>query len=214
MGEEMRIRSASNQAYPFKWLDEVVEVTLNPDQTEVLQLTSPQLKTIELQFKTESRRILTELKSRTFFLFSSKKQRSLVFEYTHALRLLKQQAALNLSLYPQNSPLSITGEIVVIELNKLSDQLLKRYGRYLSKSEEKDEEGLPADISMFKVLCALSVDQLGLILKAADDTRLIVSRSISLVFRTIVPFLSTNKKRHISWNSMRSSTYHPEESDK
>ena len=64
-----------------------------------------------------------------------------------------------------------------------------------------------------KLRCRLSVDQLGLILKAADDTRLISSPSLSLVFKAVVPYLSTERKKDLSWDSMRSSTYHPEQSD-
>jgi hypothetical protein len=66
----------------------------------------------------------------------------------------------------------------------------------------------------FQVLCTLSVDQLGISLKAADDVKLLLSRSLSLIFKTIVPFLSTDQKKEISWESMRSSSYHPERTDR
>jgi hypothetical protein len=43
---------------------------------------------------------------------------------------------------------------------------------------------------------------------------LIEARSLSLVYQTIVPFLATKNKQELSWDAMRSSTYHPEEIDK
>ena len=65
-----------------------------------------------------------------------------------------------------------------------------------------------------KLLCALSVDQLALILKSADDSRIIVSRSLNMVFKTIVPFLSTAHQKDISYDSMRSKSYVAEDRDK
>lgn len=65
-----------------------------------------------------------------------------------------------------------------------------------------------------KLLCALSVDQLALILKAADDSRIIISKSLNLIFKRIVPFLSTGHQEDISYDSMRSKSYVAEERDK
>ncbi|MDB4921835.1 hypothetical protein [Mucilaginibacter sp.] len=205
----------SKQTYPFTWLEEVVEVTLNPDQTNIAQLPAAQIELIRSQLKTENRNILYSLKTQTFFLCSQKKQKILLRQYARALEFLKDQAMVNFSAYPGNSPLFETGERIIMELEQLQNQLVKRYGRHISDEDGKDRMLRSKNSSAgFKVLCKLSVDQMGLILKAADDTRLIMSRSISLVFRSIVPFLSTSQKKDISWNSMRSSTYHPEEADK
>lgn len=65
-----------------------------------------------------------------------------------------------------------------------------------------------------KLLCALSVDQLALILKSADDSRIIVSRSLNMIFKTIVPHLSTPHQENISCDSMRSKSYTAEDRDK
>jgi hypothetical protein len=65
-----------------------------------------------------------------------------------------------------------------------------------------------------KLLCKLSADQIGVILKAADDTKLLLASSLSVVFRSIVPFLSTDKIKNLSWDSMRKRTYHIEQIDK
>ena len=79
-----------------------------------------------------------------------------------------------------------------------------------SKTEERQQEWKDS----YKLLCSLSEDQLGIILKAADDLQIIISRSLSNVFNQIVPFLSTPYKKELSADSMRSHTYNIEEKDK
>ena len=65
-----------------------------------------------------------------------------------------------------------------------------------------------------KVLCVLSTDQTGLILRASDELRILKARSMNQVFKTIVPYLSTDHKEHLSYDSMRSKSYSAEERDK
>lgn len=65
-----------------------------------------------------------------------------------------------------------------------------------------------------KVECDLSVDQLGLILRAADEVRILKAKSMNLVFQTIVPHLSTPLKKDLSYQSMRSKSYNAEDRDK
>lgn len=65
-----------------------------------------------------------------------------------------------------------------------------------------------------KVECVLSTDQMGLILRAGDEARILKARSLNCVFKTIVPYLSSSQKKDLSYNSMRSKSYNPEERDK
>jgi len=65
-----------------------------------------------------------------------------------------------------------------------------------------------------KVLCMLSTDQMGLILRASDELRILVAKSMSQVFKTIVPNLSTPYKEDLSYDGMRSKSYVAEERDK
>lgn len=65
-----------------------------------------------------------------------------------------------------------------------------------------------------KVECALSIDQMGLILRAGDEARILRARSLNCVFKTIVPYLSSSHKKDLSYNSMRSKSYTPEDRDK
>lgn len=65
-----------------------------------------------------------------------------------------------------------------------------------------------------KLLCILSVDQMALVLRSADDLKIIMARSLNSVFKTIVPHLSTPYQENISWDSMRSKSYNAETRDK
>lgn len=65
-----------------------------------------------------------------------------------------------------------------------------------------------------KVLCTLSTDQTALILRAATELRVLKSRSLNAMFKTIVPHLSTPHKENLSYDSVRSKSYVAEERDK
>lgn len=65
-----------------------------------------------------------------------------------------------------------------------------------------------------KLRCSLSSDQTGLILRAADELRILVARSMTEVFRSIVPYLATPHNDNLSYNGMRSKSYVAEEKDK
>lgn len=65
-----------------------------------------------------------------------------------------------------------------------------------------------------KLLCVLSVDQMALLLRSADDLKIVMARSLNSVFKTIVPYLSTPYQESISYDSMRSKSYAAEQRDK
>jgi hypothetical protein len=137
-----------------------------------------------------------------------------VIQYELSLRCLKEQAISNLAAFPDEQPVAATTELVLIQVETLNKRLHQRFSGYLTDDGHLSEiKNVPIENPLFKILCPLSVDQMGIILKAADEIKLIVSRSISLVFRSIAPFLSSEKTKEISWNSMRSSTYHMERED-
>ncbi|MBD1362543.1 hypothetical protein IDJ77_01860 [Mucilaginibacter sp. ZT4R22] len=202
------------QGYPYAWLDEVIEVTLNPKKANVSELGIQQLLSIESKFDQELQNVLRNLKSVTFYLFSPKKIKAIVTHFYDSLRLLEQQAMENLAGYDDNQPLAAIGENLVLSLQNTAAALKKRYGKYVIDKFTEDLVTPKQPIVISKILCKLSVDQIGIILKAADDAKLIIASSISVIFRSIVPFLSTENMKNISWNSMRKSTYHIEQIDK
>jgi len=192
------------QAYPYAWLDEVVEVTLNPEKTKVTELQFQQLESIESKFDQELQAVLKDLKTNTFCLFSSKKIKAVVSQYYDSLLL---------AAYPDDHPLATTGENIIFYIQNMGIAFKKRYGKYITPAGP--ETGMhPKAAVISKILCKLSADQIGVILKAADDTKLLLASSLSVVFRSIVPFLSTDKIKNLSWDSMRKRTYHIEQIDK
>lgn len=208
------LNKSNNKGYPYAWLDEVIEITLNPEKTNVLNLEIQQLEFIESKFDIELQGVLNDLKISTFYLFSSKKIRSTVAHYYESLQMLEEQALNNLAGYPSDHPLTSTGENLIIYIQNTGNAFKKRYGKYLSETTLNAGRNSKTPIVISKIMCRLSVDQLGIILRAADESKLIVASSISLIFRSIVPYLSTPKVKNISWNSMRKSTYQIEQSDK
>ncbi|MCD0472499.1 hypothetical protein [Flavobacterium sp. JAS] len=65
-----------------------------------------------------------------------------------------------------------------------------------------------------KVECILSTDQMALVIRAADESRIIKAKSMNYIFKTIVPHLSTPQKKDLSYDAMRSKSYVAEERDK
>ena len=60
----------------------------------------------------------------------------------------------------------------------------------------------------------LSVDQIGLIARAADDARLLNGRSFNKICEELAPCIATAEKAKVSPNSLRSNAYLAEYSDK
>lgn len=116
-----------------------------------------------------------------------------------------------------NADLFLNGDVqpitVVVE-NWLRNEIeyyekLQERSRAVSGQESTGDAGYEN-----KVECDLSADQIGIILRAADEARVVKSRSMSLVFQRIVPHLSTAFKRELSYQSVRSKSYNAEETDK
>jgi len=91
--------------------------------------------------------------------------------------------------------------------------------------EKKLELSIKADVHVIsndtenadkdpKIECDLSADQLALILRAADESRIVKARSMNYFFRMIIPYLSTPFKKELSYKSVRSKSYNAEDRDK
>jgi hypothetical protein len=206
----MSKRLTNENNYPFYWLDELAEVTLNADKTPIGDVGPEELQAIRERLPEEFSRISACLKNQAFCLYSTDHLKVVAGHYDQAIRVLQQQVQINLAQYPERGPLRETTQMLLDGLHELYQNIHQRYSNYLSENPP----GNPGDEALFKVLCRLSVDQVAIILKAADDIKLLVSRSFSLVLRRIIPFLSTERLKDFSWKSARSSTYKMEGSDK
>ena len=79
---------------------------------------------------------------------------------------------------------------------------------------KESKEGLTPHKVLPKTLIDLSVDQLGLITRAADDARLILGKSFSKICNDLAPHIATPETNRISSHSLRSNAYLAENSDK
>ncbi|TLV01339.1 hypothetical protein [Dyadobacter luticola] len=86
-------------------------------------------------------------------------------------------------------------------LSELGEKAPKTGKRYERKTSDK-------------VLCNLTVDQLSLFFKAADLSNIISARSLSAIFQSVAPHLSTPHRSDISHSSLRVKSYSAEERDK
>jgi hypothetical protein len=77
----------------------------------------------------------------------------------------------------------------------------------------KQLDGITKEVEN-KIECVLSTDQMGLILRATDESRILKAKSMTQIFKTIVPHLSTPYKKDLSYQSVRSKSYNAEERDK
>jgi hypothetical protein len=199
--------------YPFAWLDEVTEFTLNPERQSANKLQAEDIHELQGKFESEVHQVLNSLKTQTFWIISEKRKKAVLQQYLHSLRLLQQQAVNNQQNYPAGSLLKAAGNAIISYLDELSRAIERRYHAHLPGVLFPNVDP-PPDPELIKIICKLSIDQIGIILKAADDTKLIIARSLSQVFKSIVPYLSTGSKTSLSWDSMRSNSYHPEKRDK
>jgi hypothetical protein len=203
-------RIVNKQPYPFTWLDEVVEHTLNPEKANLQNINSIDLEELGQRLPAEFKRISLCLKNQAFSLYSIDQIKVVAGQYDQAIRLLQAKLKINLAQYPKTGPLHETSQLLLHNLNEFYQSIHQRYQIYGSEYSADNIQPQP----FYKVLCYLSVDQIAIILKAADDIKLVVMRSFSQVLKSIVPFLSTERYEDFSWKSARSSTYKMEDRDK
>lgn len=83
-----------------------------------------------------------------------------------------------------------------------------------TKTKEQESNGNAVVKPEQKIEWALSADQIALIVRAADDTRIIKAKSKSAVFKLVVPYIRTRYTESLSPSATRTSAYHAEQSDK
>jgi len=206
----MKDNKLQENEYPFTWLDHVVEVSLNPDKILLTELGDKEIISIKEKLPSEFIMINERLRKQGFYIYKTAQLKVLAGRYDQTIRLLQQKMKINLAQFSKDSLLWDTGSMLLAYLDELNQSVMERYKPYLLPSMPVDNSGPHA----IKVLCKLSVDQIGILLKAADHMQLLVARSFSQVLKSIVPYLSTERFTDVSWKSARSSVYKMEESDK
>lgn len=133
---------------------------------------------------------------------------SLHFHYKEFRQMQYHQRMI---LYPQHQSLKAI-------LSEWFEQEIAYIEKTIHLSDHPVKELKKSNVGQFKIadkiLVKLSTDQIALILRAADESRLLEARSMSEVFKKIVPFLSTPNKEELSYDSVRSKSYVAEDRDK
>src|SRR4051812_28086457 len=120
--------------YPFYWLDEIVETTLNPAKYNLKTLPDDILRGISERLPGEFAEITCRLKTQAFSLYTSEHIKVVAGHYDQSVRLLQKQAAANLSQYPRKGLLRETGGQILAGLHELAQCLYSRYPAYLPES--------------------------------------------------------------------------------
>jgi hypothetical protein len=211
------MKSKEEKNYPFSWIENIVESKLNPKVSRPPELSPKELEVWHQLLRTETGNIWKSLKLRTFRLLNRKKITVVLAQYQECLQELRRQSMVNMAAYPEDDPLNKFCGQLLSELDMLQEQLKRKYAGFLAEPFSGNKM-TPASLEQpelrYKVTCNLSVDQIGILLKAGDDTRLLSARSFSLVLRSIIPYLSTERMENFSWKSARTSTVKMEQRDK
>ena len=200
-----------SEEYPFWWLDELVFIKLNPLVSDVVLGDQPE-ELLE-RFRGELWDIFTILKGRTLSIMTPSDVRVLVEHYLDAGEALAVQARLNFAYYKEDSEVLEIAESLVKALTEFDEWIRIRYVKFLNNKKGKLKVLTMEKEVPFKILCKLSVDQIAIILRACDDNKVIVAKSLSIIFRSVAPYLSTDKMHDVSWPAMRKSSYQFERSD-
>jgi len=133
---------------------------------------------------------------------------SLHFHYKEFRQMQYHQRMI---LYPQHQSLKAI-------LSEWFEQEIAYIEKTIHLADHPVKELKKSNVGQFKIadkiLVKLSTDQIALILRAADESRLLEARSMSDVFKKVVPFLSTPNKEELSYDSVRSKSYVAEDRDK
>ena len=198
--------------YPFSWLDEIIEFTLNPEKTNIRLITPSQLETINGYLPVEMRKIRTSMKEQAFSLYQTEQVKILAGNYYFSIQCLRRRAEENLAGYPLTGMFRQTGEQIIVYLIELEGLIRERYDNDLSNLTAG-----AADYSIKEtagtVKLGISVDQIGILLRAAFDVHLVLGSSFRKACKVIAPAIATEHKQAISWDSMRSNAGRPENRD-
>lgn len=207
------------QTYLLEWLDLTVTSTLNPNKTDLTMITPIQSRAIIEKATEQTFFIQSQFTVQVFSLTKEKQIKILVGNYYSSLLfLLNKITEINSSNDLQRDNLKEVTATLISCLNELITFLESRFSNYLSAPfqiiEKKINEPYVTYSPSGKILCKLSTDQTALILRASNELKILISKSMNHLFKTIVPFLSTPNKINLSYDAMRSKAYVAEERDK
>jgi hypothetical protein len=207
------------QTYLLEWMDLTVTSTLNPNKTDLTMITPIQSRAIIEKATEQTFFIQSQFTVQVFSLTKEKQIKILVGNYYSSLLfLLDKITEINSNNDLHRDNLKEVTATLISCLDELITFVESRFANYLSVPfqiiEKKTNEPSVTDSPSGKILCKLSTDQTALILRASNELKILISKSMNHLFKTIVPFLSTPNKVNLSYDAMRSKAYVAEERDK
>ena len=210
--------SPDEHSYTFQEIRYIKELCKELDHIEITENTKvfSQMDELLISLNFNDVRYIINLTERLSHIISSQetieaKIESLLFYFKSYKQLHRTQSVVFNSKYSNlNDEICnwFFQEILYLEKKMRLSVIPVQEQTELTKSKANPEK--PKQ----KVMCMLSTDQTGLILRATDELRILVSKSMNEVFKTIVPHLSTPYKEDLSYDGMRSKSYVAEDRDK
>jgi hypothetical protein len=199
--------------YPFSWFDDLLETQTNPQSIYFEIPAAGEISTWVAEANIEIAHIYRVLREQTFGLHAPSEIRPVIEQYLEAIDFHITQIQFNVTLLDLQPEISEFLLKLYQLLSNLTSRIIHRYNKYLPEHRREKQTVKKKSLDA-KLTCTLSADQIGVILKAADDTKIVLAPSLSKVYQIIIPFLSTTQRTELSWKSVRSNSYHPEQVDK
>lgn len=209
----MKTQLKEEQAYPFAWFDELIEITLNPAHIELKAITPRELDKISGRLPDEASNVTYQLNHHTFGLSSKTDIQAVVQQYYWAVLDLHRQAAANLAAYAHHSLLVNIGKNIIKVLDDLGQRIHRRYHAHLPDHPPETYHQPSLPVMLFKLLIKMSGDQIGIVARAAFQAGLIPAKSLRSALRSLTPYISTDRKEHLSPDSLRSNGCRAETGD-
>jgi len=210
--------SPDEHSFTFQEIRYIKELCKELDHIEITENTKvfSQMDELLISWNFNDVRYIVNLTERLSQLVSSQEKaedriESLLYYFKSFKQLHRKQSVVFNSKYANlNDEICnwFFHEILYLEKKMRLSVIPSQEQTELTKSKENPEK--PKQ----KVMCMLSTDQTGLILRATDELRILVAKSMNEVFKTIVPHLSTPYKEVLSYDGMRSKSYVAEDRDK
>ena len=202
----------------MEWLDILISTTLDPERASIREMTPRQVAELIHHIRKETATIKTKMKHRAFSLTREKHIR--LFLQNHYVSIQILQGLIRERKESGRSQREDIKRVHLVLQTSLGELLLfleTWFARYLTVdgyANRRKRKVPPTLKTQEKILCNLSTDQIALVLRAADELRILKARSLRSVFRSIVPHLSTPNRKDISFDAMRVNAYKAEDSDK
>jgi len=128
--------------------------------------------------------------------------------------LLDQVREFRYDSEPQHADLPALIDLAEQALAEVMSEIQARYNLEMNAlAGDEPKKSIMVSQNKQKTLLALSGDQIAIFLRAAKEEDIIIARSVSAVFNTVIPHLSTRERETLS-TTLRAKAYQAEDREK